>query len=563
METISNKFLIKQLKLTVQLLELHNHNPFKIRGYQNAVFQLENAIAPIAGLDAENIQSTLNISKTMAEKLHGVLESGTLDLLEELLAETPEGVLEMLQIKGIGPKKIRLIWQELGIDNTKALSEACRSGRIASLKGFGQKTEQKILDALAFISRNKGRLFYAEAEPIVQSFLDAFRSRFPKIRIEIAGEFRRKMETVGHLIFLAAIEPNDQITEFLGNLDTLSHELEHSNPFIWRGAINGSGLNFECRFCPPERFVPEWFIQSSSDAHLFHKHRDSTLYAVAKSGNFQSEAEIYEKNELPFIEPELREGTFEFSEELPELIRIEDLKGSLHNHSTYSDGANTLEEMALYCRDELGLEYLGICDHSQSAFYASGLKPETVLRQHEEIDRLNNKLAPFKILKGIESDILTDGSLDYEEDILKRFDFVVASVHSGLQMDEKKATDRLLRAITNPYTTILGHMTGRILLRREGYPVNHKQIIDACVKHNVVIEINANPHRLDIDWRWVHYALKKGAMLSINPDAHETQGLRDMKYGVYTGRKGGLTKNRNLNSLSLQEIESFFQSKKS
>jgi DNA polymerase (family 10) len=247
---------------------------------------------------------------------------------------------------------------------------------------------------------------------------------------------------------------------------------------------------------------------------------------------------------------------------LPVLINWHDLKGSLHNHSTWSDGVNTVEEMALYCRDTLKLEYLGMCDHSKSAFYAKGLTIERVLQQQEEIDHLNKKLDGFHIFKGIESDILYDGSLDYPDEILKKFDFIVASVHSILKMDEAKATSRLIAAIENPYTTILGHPTGRLLLSRKGYPIDYKKIIDACAANNVVIEINANPLRLDLDWRWHQYALEKGVMLSINPDAHRLEGHLDMHYGILAARKGGLYKEMCLNALSLPEITKAFDKKR-
>ena len=249
-------------------------------------------------------------------------------------------------------------------------------------------------------------------------------------------------------------------------------------------------------------------------------------------------------------------------DQLPTLITYQDLKGTLHNHSTWSDGVNTLEEMALYCRDHLKLDYLGMCDHSKSAFYAKGLSIERVLQQHEEIDYLNKKITGFHIFKGIESDILNDGSLDYPDEILQRFDFIVASVHSNLKMDKEKATIRLIKAIENPYTTILGHPTGRLLLSRKGYEFDYKKVIDACAANNVIIEINANPLRLDLDWRWHQYALDNGVKLSINPDAHRVEGFSDMHYGVLAARKGGLNKEMCLNAFSLEEIKKEFESKK-
>jgi DNA polymerase (family 10) len=262
----------------------------------------------------------------------------------------------------------------------------------------------------------------------------------------------------------------------------------------------------------------------------------------------------------------LREGLNEISlakeNKIPKLVELSDLKGILHNHSTYSDGLNTLKDMALHCK-ELGYEYLGMCDHSQSAFYANGLKADRVLEQQKEIDELNVKLAPFKIFKGIESDILNDGSLDYPVEVLKTFDFIVASVHSNLKMNEEKATARLLKAIENPFTTILGHPTGRLLLSRPGYPIDHKRIIDACAANKVIIELNAHPYRLDIDWRWIQYCLEKGVKISINPDAHEKSGYQDMYYGVCAARKGMLTKEMCFNAMGRVEMEQYFKSGKS
>jgi DNA polymerase (family 10) len=262
----------------------------------------------------------------------------------------------------------------------------------------------------------------------------------------------------------------------------------------------------------------------------------------------------------------MREGFGEVAlakaNKIPKLLEESDLKGILHNHSTYSDGKHSLRQMAVYCK-ELGFEYLGISDHSRTAFYAGGLEIEKVLKQHSEIDELNLELAPFRIFKGIESDILTDGKLDYPDEILEKFDFIVASIHSILNMDIGKATRRLITAIENPNTTILGHPTGRLLLRRAGYPIDHKAIIDSCAVNNVVIEINANPWRLDLDWRWIHYAMDQGVKLSINPDAHEMDGYKDMKYGVLIGRKGGLTKAMTLNTQSGNEIAAYFSERKS
>ena len=296
------------------------------------------------------------------------------------------------------------------------------------------------------------------------------------------------------------------------------------------------------------------FITSGSEKHL-EALKSNHKFNVLEI--FDSEASIYKSMDLPYFIPELREGKFEFDlaqkNGLSSLVEEKDLKGILHNHSTYSDGNDTLKDMALYCK-ELGYEYLGICDHSKSAFYANGLKEDRIIQQHQEIEKLNKELAPFKVFKGIESDILSSGELDYSDDVLNTFDFIVASVHSNLRMDEEKATTRLIKAIENKYTTILGHPTGRLLLSRPGYPIDHKKVIDACSANEVVIELNANPYRLDIDWRWIQYAMEKGVMISINPDAHRKEGYHDMHFGVGAARKGGLTKKMTFNAFSLEEI---------
>jgi DNA polymerase (family 10) len=305
-------------------------------------------------------------------------------------------------------------------------------------------------------------------------------------------------------------------------------------------------------YCKPDEFYYKLIEHTSTTEHL-----TQINFSQLDSKNFYSEEEIYDSLNLQYIDPELREGLYEVKlaqqHKIPELIKLDDLKGILHNHTTYSDGVHTLSEMANYCK-QLGYEYLGICDHSKSAFYAQGLSIEKVIEQQNEINKLNTAFSDFKILKGIESDILNDGSLDYPDEILTTFDFIVASIHSNLNMPEDKATERLIKAIENPFTSILGHPTGRLLLARAGYPINHKKVIDACAANKVSIELNAHPYRLDIDWRWIPYCIEKGVKISINPDAHHKEGFHDMYYGVCAARKGFLDKNNCLNALSLNDL---------
>jgi DNA polymerase (family 10) len=556
---MENKPIARKLRLQSQLMELHEVNPFKIRSIANAAFKVDKLPYPAAEKSFEQLEKVDGIGKSIAAKIVELLETGTMAELDELLAKTPEGVVEMMGIKGIGPKKVAIIWHELGIENTGELFYACNENRLVEAKGFGLKTQEDIRKAIEFRMASNGKFLYAQVEAEAKELLEEIKTVFPGALIEFAGSFRRFCEIISELTIV--LGSRDQEIAF----NTLLHSEIIQNINSAGNHINGefkNGLLVDIICVEKRYFYKELFLQTGDDEHV-----QAILERIDNVPDQpENEELIYTKAGLDFILPELREGaTFIKKAEinnLPRLIHFHDLKGTLHNHSTWSDGINTVEEMALYCRDELKLEYLGMCDHSKSAFYAKGLSIERVLQQQEEIDHLNKKLNGFHIFKGIESDILFDGSLDYPDEILQRFDFVVASVHSILKMDKEKATSRLIKAIENPYTTILGHPTGRLLLSRDGYPIDHKKVIDACAANNVVIEINANPFRLDMDWRWHQYALDKGVWLSINPDAHRKEGFLDMHYGVLVARKGGLYKERCLNALSLQEIKLVFEKKK-
>ncbi|MEJ8802860.1 DNA polymerase/3'-5' exonuclease PolX [Pontibacter sp. H249] len=563
---MENKKIIKLFKLAAELMELHDENPFKVRSYANAVGALELVEEPLEGMSQSQLESIQGVGKGIAAKIIEINTTGSFEELDQMLAATPPGVVEMLRIKGIGPKKVRNLWKELGTETVEELLEACEQDKVSKLKGFGAKTQENIKQALLFTQQNRGKLLYAEAEAGAETLLQSIKNALPGAQVSIAGEMRRRMEIITSLQFILATNTPVAAHEALNAIPELEEDIKASGPFAWRGTYTLNGLHVEIKLVPEERFANELLLCSSSEEHLAQPFTSSTnLLTVVREQGYTSEADIYKSAGMAYIEPELREGTSEIQlaleNKLPKLLELSDLKGILHNHSTYSDGAHTLEQMATYCRD-LGYQYLGISDHSKTAAYAGGLREGDVLRQQKEIDELNKKLAPFKIFKGIESDILGDGSLDYDRDILKTFDFIVASIHSTLNMDEKKATARLITAIENPYTTMLGHPTGRLLLRREGYPINHKMVIDACAANNVIIEINANPWRLDLDWRHVQYALEKGVMLSINPDAHHTSGYDDMIYGVLVGRKGGLTREMTFNSKPLEEVEKYFQERK-
>lgn len=522
------------LELTAKLMELHNENPFKVKAISTAAYKLGKTRLDLNNQSVEELTKIEGIGKSIAEKIFEFTTQGISHELRELTTKTPVGVIDMLGIKGLGPKKVRQLWLELELESVTDLLYACHENRLVELKGFGEKTQNAIIQNIEFKLRNTGKFHFAYAEKIGQAIIDAIKQQTDLV--SFTGAMYRKCEVIEEIDILVGDESID--------LDEYGSETIPVN-FI---QVNEAA------------FYRTLVESSSTPEHLAGI--DFSQLAIKR---YQSEEEVYKSLNIQYCEPELREGLFELEKakthSLPNLIAYSDLKGILHNHSTYSDGMNSLQEMAVYCK-ELGYQYLGICDHSQTAVYADGLKPETVMLQQQEIDRLNQQLFPFRIFKGIESDILSNGNLDYEEEILKSFDFIVASVHSNLKMDEAKANERLIKAIENPYTTILGHPTGRLLLGRPGYPIDHKKIIDACAANKVVIELNAHPYRLDIDWRWIPYCLEKGVMISINPDAHQLKGYHDMRYGTYAARKGLLTKDNCLNAMDLNTFENYLSSRK-
>jgi DNA polymerase (family 10) len=559
---MENKSIARSFRLLSQLMELHNENSFKIKTVANAAFKIDKLPYPISSKTLPEIESIDGLGKSTAAKVWELLQTGTMADLQSILAQTPEGIVEMLGIKGIGPKKIVVIWKDLGIENIGELYYACNENRLIEAKGFGLKTQEEIKKVIEFKMAAQGKFLFAQTESLVQSlsaelaiWLNAVDPNMPLL--QVAGAYRRYAEIIEELDFVIGTENPNLIIDKLELFTALPFESISDTVFA---AMSPFGLKIHLHICAKADFALQYFKLTGNQDHV------TAVLALAGTGPFADEADIYTAANMAFVAPELREGLNEIelakNYQLPELITYTDLKGSLHNHSTWSDGVHTLEQMALHCKESLGLQYLGICDHSKSAFYANGLNEQRIYAQHQEIEVLNSKLSPFKIFKGIESDILNDGSLDYSEEILKTFDFVVASVHSNLRMDEEKATARLIRAIENPYTTILGHPTGRLLLSRKGYPIDYTKIIDACAANKVVIEINANPLRLDLDWRYHRYALEKGVLLSINPDAHRMEGFRDMHYGVYIGRKGGLQANQCLNAFNLDQISDYFNQRK-
>ena len=558
---MTNSEISQKLKLAAQLMELHGENPFKIRSYQSAREVLSKLSVEVSSMDVNEIGNVEGIGKSLTQSILDLLSTGTFDLLNSLREATPAGVVEMLRIPGFGPKKIGVLWKEAGAETLEDVLQLCERQEVSALKGFGDKTQSTLMEAVIFIIGCRGKEKYANVEHAAEQIFKAIEKIDSVIKVAYTGAYRRNMEILEQLEYIVSTTTFEATRNQINDLEIFTANHLMSGPFTWVGEVAGCSLPVKITFALPEQFILNWVRTSSSPKH-WSQLRELT---AKPSVSLESESKYYHSLGLDYIEPAMREGVGEIelaaTNSLPELVQMTDLKGILHNHSTYSDGKHTLRQMAEYCRD-LGYEYLGISDHSQTAVYANGLSEENVIRQQEEIKALNIELAPFKIFSGIESDILADGSLDYSDALLSSFDFVVSSIHSGLVMDRTKATDRLLAAIHNPFTTILGHMTGRLLLEREGYPVDHKVIIDACAVTKTVIEINASPYRLDMDWRWISYAIEKGVMLSINPDAHKMEGYHDMKYGVLVGQKGGLTKRLTLNAMNLDAIEEFFTIKR-
>lgn len=561
---MTNQEIADVLAQTASLMELHDENSFKVRSIQNAGFQIEKIEITLSTLSISELEKQEGIGKSIAAKIIELTQTGKLADLEALLQKTPEGVIELLQIKGIGPKKVKTLWKELEITTKEELLIACHNNTVAGLKGFGEKTQDNIIQVLQFVIKQSDKFLYGDVEAIAFGLEKKLQSDL-NAGVTLCGEMRRMMEIVDRISFLVADSEPSAVFAKINSIAYLQEVPAQSGLFRWHGIYTEFKIPVEIHITDAAHFGSELIKHSSGTNHL--RLRDAngkTFLQIADTTPFENEEAFYQRVQLPLIPSELREGYREMKlvedNTLADLIVDTAIQGSFHNHSTFSDGQHSLEEMTKACI-ALGYHYFGISDHSKSAFYAGGLSEDSVAKQHNEIDALNATYNSIKVFKGIESDILNDGSLDYSDDILKSFDFIVASIHSNLKMNEEKATQRLITAIENPYTTMLGHPTGRLLLKREGYPIDHKKIIDACAANNVIIEINAHPWRLDMDWRHIGYALDKGCIISINPDAHEKIGLADVHFGICVARKAGLCIDQTFNAWSLEKVSAWFKSK--
>ena len=559
------------------LLELKGENPFKIRAYKTGAETVEGFAGDIVALAAANeLEGIKGIGEALRDKLHEMATTGKLEFYEKLKAEFPESIFGLFDISGLGPKKIALLYKELKVAGVADLKRACESGEAGKLSGFGDKTVAKLLESIAFHEQHASEFRLGDVAPVVEQVLAALRENKQVGRVEVCGSYRRGKETVHDLDFLVSSKHPQTVIDAFVELPLFVHT-------IAKGSTKAStrtkdGLQCDLRVVSNEEFpFALTYFTGSKEHNVALRQRclargwSLNEYAITTSEGAEppppvhDERELYRALGMEFIEPELRENTGELDaalhNTLPRLVELSNLRGTFHNHTTASDGNATLAQMA-EAAQELGLQYLGIADHSKSSFQAHGLDAFRLRRQIAEIRAMNEDFDGFKLFAGNEVDILKDGSLDFDDDLLAELDYVVASVHSVMNLPEAEMTKRIIKAIENPYVTMLGHATGRLLLQRPSYAVNIPAIIDAAAATGTIIELNASPWRLDMDWRWWKLAKAKGVRTSINPDAHSVHGLQDLFFGIRSARKGWLERGDVVNTLPLGEIEKLLEAKR-
>ncbi|MBI4530499.1 MAG: DNA polymerase/3'-5' exonuclease PolX [Candidatus Latescibacteria bacterium] len=557
------------------LLDLKGENPFKSRAYLQASRTVQGLGEELTSLvERGMLPAVKGIGPGLASVIVELVRTGRSSYYEEVRGSVPSGLLEMLSVPGLGPKKVRAIYEHLQITTVGELEYACLENRLVTLEGFGVKSQEKILEGIAALKRYRGRYLYSEA--VVEGTWmadDLMRMVSGCRRVVVAGSLRRCMETVRNINLVAEVDdPQGAIEAFL-RMPGVEEVVSKEGQKAWARLSSGMEVSLVTTSVTDGVFGYLLYRYTGSERHLEAMTRRAAELGIRmdeegmcdEGGTLltcQDEKEFFEHLHLPFLPPEIREGNGEVEAaergELPRLVRQEDIRGILHVHSTDSDGDQSIEELARAVR-AAGYAYLGICDHSRSAAYAGGLSIERVEEQRERIDRLNAGVSPFRVLKGIEVDILPDGRLDYDDDVLASFDVVVASVHSRFTMSRDEMTDRIVRAIRNPYVSILGHPTGRLLLAREGYQVDVDRILDEAARTGTVVELNANPRRLDLDWRYLRKAKALGIKIAIDPDAHRVDGLWDITYGVGIARKGWLEVGDVINTMRVEEVLTFFR----
>jgi len=550
---MNNKQIANQISMLSKLMEIHGESSFKTKTYSVAAYKISQLTVDLQTLSEENIFKLNGIGEAIGKKIIEIISTGKLKMLEELISKTPDGVLEMLNIKGLGPKKISLIWKEMGIENIGELLYACNENRLLLYKGFGKKTQENVIESIEFYLKQQGSFLFAQVQQLGNDLEQFLQQLFATEKIKITGDFIRHTETLDLLEYVIPFSQNI-IIEKLDTLEEFDLLEKNRNSLLYR---YNEGIKVMFHPTDEIHFIKTVFKTTGTADFVCEFEKDFPTVDYQKAA---SDVDIFKQTGLEYIPSFLRESKsiipIAASHKIPKVIEPNDIKGIIHCHSNWSDGINTIEQLANAC-SEKGLEYLVMSDHSKTASYAQGLNEERVKAQHELIDELNQKLVPFRIFKSIESDILNDGNLDYSNEVLSTFDLIIGSVHSNLKMNQEKAMMRLMNAIENPYLTILGHMTGRLLLSRKGFPVDYETIIDACAANKVVIEINAHPRRLDMRWQWMEYALSKNVLLSIDPDAHSILEFDNTTYGVLVAQKAMVTAKKNLSSFTLKEFEQF------
>jgi len=568
------------------LLELkEGSNPFEVRAYQNAARAVNGLDGDIEQLTREGkLKGVPGLGSTIIKRIEEVVETGHIAFYDELVETTPPIKLEMMRIPGVGPKKINAIYNQLHVNSIPDLVQACEENKVAALPGFGKKTQDKIVQGIAFLAQHAGRFLYPVAEEEASHIYTVLKELPEIVRLQVAGSLRRRRETIGDIDMVVSVadSASEDVKRKIMDVFTSQPSVQAitGKGETKSSAVLSSGINMDLRVVNDSQFpYTLHHFTGSKEHHIPLRRRALSMnmtindYGLFKGKEphlelvpCKDETDFYAALGMAYIEPELREDMGEIEAAvngtLPVLVQESDLRGVLHVHSTWSDGQNTIREMAEACIAR-GLTYLGLTDHSKTAAYAGGLNEEDLRRQHEEIDQLNKEYAGrLHILKGIECDILRDGLLDFTDDVLATLDFVVASIHSLFNLSPEEQTQRMLNAISNPYVDIIGHPTGRILLGREGYVLDLDAVIDAAAEHGVCIEINAHPSRLDLDWRYLHRARDKGIKIPVDPDAHIISGLDDMRFGIGIARKGWLRASDVLNTMTTDDVLDFFSSRR-
>ena len=573
--------IIQVLDHIAILLEIKGENAFKIRAYQNGARILENIDQDLGTLISQNqLQRIEGMGTALVDKITTLWHDKPLTFYENLKETVPSELLELLEIPSLGGKKIHRLHRELGVNNISDLKTVCQNGQLAALKGFGSKTAKNLLSGINFYKSYNARHLWWTVTPIVEEIIQGLR-KIPEVQcVEVAGSFRRKKETVGDLDFIVASEKPDPVIKWFTNLQSVQKVT--AKGYTKSSIRLEGGLQADLRIVPKQQFATALHHFTGSKEHNVQMRQRALAQGLSlsewgifpkdqpeasrKSLPVKDEETLFKTLGLPWINPELREGNFEIalaeSQGIPQLLEPEDIKGVFHNHTRASDGKNTLTEMVVAAQSH-GWQYLGISDHSRSSVQARGLDEERLLKQIENIQAINqSKNYSCWIFSGSEVDILPDGRLDYPDELLQKLDYTVASVHSAFKQDKEQMTRRIIKAIENPFVTMIGHLTGRILLKREPYALNIEKVIDAAAANHTIIEINAHPKRLDMDWRYWIKAREKGIITSINPDAHDTKGLSLFRAGVDTARKAAIPPEKVLNTQSIEVVGKMLQLKR-